>query len=123
MTAPTAQFTEFATKAQEQVTAAVRTWADTLQSVTDDLTAERPAIVDPIVFVDRYFDFAQTVLDKQREFARSFVTASSEAAQSVTEQTVSAAKSVTAQTVNAVESTTEKATAATTRATKAAAKK
>lgn len=123
MSAPTAQFTEFATKAQEQVTAAVRTWADTLQSFTDDLTADRPSLVDPIAFVDKYFDFAQQVLDKQREFARSVVSASSDAAQTVTEQTAAAAKSVTAQTVSAVESTTEKATAATARVAKTAAKK
>ena len=47
MTAPTEQFTEFATKAQEQVTAAVRTWADAVQSATNGFTAERPAAGRP----------------------------------------------------------------------------
>jgi ABC-type transporter Mla subunit MlaD len=75
MTAPTEQFTEFATKAQEQVTAAVRTWADALQTATGSLTTERPALVDPAAAVEKYFDFAQQVLDKQREYAKAALAA------------------------------------------------
>ena len=96
MTAPTVPFTEFAAKAQEQVSAAVRTWADALQSATDDLTAERPALVDPKVVVEKYFDFAQQVLDKQRELANSVLATSSEAAKSATEQATAAVKAATA---------------------------
>ena len=116
MTAPTEQFTEqfneIATRAQESVTTAVRTWADALQSVTDGFTGERPQLVDANVVVDKYFGFAQQMLDTQRQFARTVLSAGTQAAQSVTEQTAAAAKTVTAQTVSAVESTTEKATAA-----------
>jgi hypothetical protein len=112
MTAPTVPFTEFAAKAQEQVSAAVRTWADALQSATDDLTAERPAVVDPKVVIEKYFDFAQQVLDKQRELANSVLATSSEATRSVTEQAAAATKTVAAQTVSAVETTTEQAAAA-----------
>ena len=75
MTAPTEQFTEFATKAQEQVTAAVHTWADALQTATGSFTTERPALVDPAAAVEKYFDFAQQVLDKQREYAKATLAA------------------------------------------------
>ncbi|HWM57834.1 MAG TPA: hypothetical protein VNO83_08370 [Pseudonocardia sp.] len=94
MTAPTAQFTDFASKAQEQITTATRTWADALQTVTDAFTAERPALVEPAALVDNYFDFAQQVLNKQREFAQSAVSVGAEAAQSVTERATAAAKTV-----------------------------
>jgi hypothetical protein len=101
MTAPTDQFAEIATKAQESVTTAVRTWADALQSVADGFTGDRPALPDANVFVDRYFDFAQQVLDNQRSFTRNVLSVSTQAAQAAE------------QTVNAVKTTTEKATAAT----------
>jgi hypothetical protein len=117
MSAPTdqitEQFNEIATRTQESVSTAVRTWADALQSVADGFTGDRPALPDANVFVDKYFDFAQQVLDSQRQFAHTVLTAGTQAAQTVTEQATAAAKQVTAQTVNAVESTTEKATAAT----------
>lgn len=112
MTAPTVQFTDLAAKAQEQVSAAVRTWADAVQSATDDVTAERPALVDPKVVIEKYFDFAQQVLDKQRELASSVLVTGSQAARSVTEQAAVATKTVAAQTVSAVETTTEQAAAA-----------
>lgn len=117
MTAPTAQFDEIATTATEQVNAAVRTWADAVTSAADSLTAERPALIDPKVLVEKYFDYAQLVLDKQREFAKSVLAAGSETAKNVTEQTAAAAKSVTAQTVEAVEKATEQAVEATEQAT------
>ena len=117
MSAPTdqitEQFNEIATRTQESVNTAVRTWADALQSVADGFTGERPALPDANVFVDKYFDFAQQVLNSQRQFAHTVLSAGSQAAQTVTEQATAAAKQVTAQTVNAVENTTEKATAAT----------
>lgn len=120
MTAPTDQFAEIATKAQESVTTAVRTWADAMQSVAGGFTGDHAALPDAGVFVERYFDFAQQVLDNQRSFARSVLTAGTQAAQNFSEQTARAAHSVTEQTVNAVESTTEKATAATKAATEKA---
>ncbi len=117
MSAPTdqltEQFNEIATRAQESVTTAVRTWADAMQSVADGFTGDRPDLPDANVFVDKYFDFAQQVLDSQRQFAHTVLSAGTQAAQTVSEQTVAAAKQVTAQTVSAVETTTEKATAAT----------
>jgi hypothetical protein len=113
MTAPTDQFAEIATKAQESVTTAVRTWADALQSVADGFTGDRPALPDANVFVDRYFDFAQQVLDNQRSFTRNVLSASTQAAQAVSEQATRAAQTVTERTVNGVETATEKATAAT----------
>ena len=103
MTAPTAQFDEFATQAQEQVSAAVRAWADAVTSAVDGLVAERPALVDPKDLVEKYFDYAQLILDNQRQFAHSVLAAGAEAAQAVTEQTATAAKTVTSQAVSAVE--------------------
>jgi hypothetical protein len=116
MTAPTDQFTdqfnEIATRTQESVTTAVRTWADAMQTVADGFTGDHPSLPDANVVVDKYFDFAQQVLDSQRQLARTILSASTQAAQTVSEQTAAAAKTVTAQTVSAVESTTEKASAA-----------
>jgi hypothetical protein len=107
MTAPTAQFDEFATKAQEQVSAAVRAWADAVTSAADSLVAERPALVDAKDLVEKYFDYAQLVLDNQRQFAHSVLAAGTEATQTATEQTVTSAKTATAQAVSAVESAVE----------------
>ena len=124
MSAPTdqitEQFNEIAARAQESVTTAVRSWADAVQSVTDGLLTERQSLIDPNVVVEKYFDFAQQVLDSQRQFARTVLTAGAQAAQSVTEQATATAK----QAVDSVESTTVKAPAApkTARATKAASK-
>lgn len=124
MSAPTEQFTEqfheITARAQESVSTAVRTWADALQTVADGFAGERTALPDANVVVDRYFDFAQQVLDSQRQFAHTVLAAGTQAAQTVSEQTAAAAKQVTAQTVSAVESTADTATAATARATKSA---
>ena len=79
MTAPTAQFDEFATKAQEHVSAAVRAWADAVTSAAEGLVAERPALVDPKDLVEKYFDYAQLILDNQRQFAHSVLAAGTEA--------------------------------------------
>ena len=111
MTAPTAQFDEFATKAQEQVSAAVRAWADAVTSATDGLVADRPALVDAKDLVEKYFDYAQLILDNQRQFAHSVLAAGAEATQTVTEQTVAAAKTASAQAVSTVESAVDNAAA------------
>jgi hypothetical protein len=113
MTTATDQFTEFAGRTQDAVTTAVRTWADTVQSVTTGLTGGQPALPDAHVVVERYFDFAQQVLDNQRAFAATLIDAGTKAAETVTEQATKAAESVTAHAVNATESVTAKAAAAT----------
>ena len=123
MTAPTAQFDEFATKAHEQVSSAVRTWADAVTSAADSLVAERPALVDAKDLVEKYFDYAQLVLDNQRQFVYSVLAAGNEATQSVTEQTAAAAKTVTAQAVSAAEPAAEKPVVAAPRKPRAAAKR
>lgn len=108
MSAPTDQFAEIAARTQESVTTAVRTWADTMQSVADGFTGGRPSLPDARVVVDRYFDFAQQVLDNQRQIAKTVLSAGTQAAQAVTEQTARAAQSVTSHTVNAAEAATDK---------------
>ena len=56
MSAPTDQFTEqfneIATRAQESVTTAVRTWADALQTVAEGFSVDKPALPDANVVVD-----------------------------------------------------------------------
>jgi len=115
MSAPTEHFTEqfneIATRTQESVNTAVRTWADALQSVADGFTGDRPALPDAKVVVDKYFDFAQQVLNSQRQFAHTVLSAGTQAAQTVTEQTAAAAKTATAQAVSAVESAGDNAAA------------
>ena len=96
MTAATDQFTEFASRTQDAVTTAVRTWTDTVQSVTTGLTGGQPALPDAHVVVERYFDFAQQVLDNQRAFAATLIDAGTKAAETVTEQATKAAETVTA---------------------------
>ncbi|WP_232666113.1 hypothetical protein [Pseudonocardia sp. TRM90224] len=71
MSAPTDQFTETVTRAQEAVTAAVRTWTDTVLSSLSGVQA----LPDATAVVDRYFEIAQQVLDTQREFAHSVLAA------------------------------------------------
>lgn len=118
MSAPTVPFadfadlTQFTVKAQEQVSAGVRAWADAVSAATEDLTAERPAYLDPKAIVEKYFDTAQQVLDQQREVVKSFLATSTEAGKTVTEQAAAATKNVAAQTVTVVEEAAEKATAA-----------
>lgn len=105
MTAPTDQFVDIAARTQQAVTTAVRTWADTVQTITGSVTGSRPAVPDAQVFVDRYFDFAEQVLENQRRLAKSVLTAGAQAAETVTEQAARTAESVAARTVNATETT------------------
>jgi hypothetical protein len=94
MSAPTDQFLEIATRTQDALTSAVRTWADTVTTFTGSVTGSRPALPDAQVAVDRYFDFAEQVLENQRRLAR---TAESVAARTVnvTETAVNKAADVT----------------------------
>ncbi len=71
MTAPTDQFVDIAKRSQEAVTTAVRTWADSVQSFTGNLTAGHAQLPDPQTVVDGYFDFAEKVLATQRRSRRS----------------------------------------------------
>ncbi len=111
MTAATDQITEFASRTQDAVSTAVRTWADTVSSVTTGLTDGQPTLPDAHVVVERYFDFAQQVLDSQRAFAATLIDAGTKAAETVTEQASKAAESVTAHTVSAAETVAAKAAA------------
>jgi len=117
MTAPTDTlfdtFVEGAHRTQEAVTAAVRSWADTVAG----WNGARPALPDAAAVVDRYFDAVQQVLDTQRSFAKTVIGAGAQAAEAVTEQAARATQSVATHTVNAAEGVAEHATKATKAAT------
>ncbi|WP_433559000.1 hypothetical protein ACQPWY_12075 [Pseudonocardia xinjiangensis] len=109
MSAPTDQFLEIAARTQDALTSAVRTWADTVTTFTGSVTGSRPALPDAQVAVDRYFDFAEQVLENQRRLAKTVLTAGAQAAETVTEQAARTAESVAARTVNATETAVNKA--------------
>ena len=98
MTSMTDQFETLSTRAQDTLTTTARTWADTVQSLTDAVVAAQP---DPKSVVDRWFDVAQQLLDEQRRFAPTVVT---------TETVVEQAKSAAAQTVDAVSAAAQRTT-------------
>jgi hypothetical protein len=116
MTAPTDQIVDIAKRSQEAVTAAVRNWADTVQSFTGNLTAGQAQLPDPQSVVDGYFDFAEKVLATQRRLASEFVSASVKAGETVQEQVSKATETVTAQTVNGTEQAAAVATETTQKA-------
>src|SRR5262245_11149540 len=125
MTTATDQLTELTARTQEAVNSAVRTWAETVQSLTGNLTESRIGLPDPQTIVARYFDVAQQVLDTQRRFAETVVAAGTQATEAVTEQAAKAAQSVATQTVNATEAAQDagqKAANAAARATRNVAK-
>ncbi|MCO1655563.1 hypothetical protein [Pseudonocardia humida] len=113
MSTATDQFTDLTTRTQEAVGTAVRTWAETVQSLTGNLAEGRVALPDAQGIVSRYFDVAQQVLDTQRRFAETFVAAGTQATEAVTEQAARAAQSVVTHTANATETVTDKAAEAT----------
>ena len=100
-------FVENAQRAQEAVTGvlaeAVRAWADAVAG----LTSGRPSVPDGQVFVDRWFDVAQTVLDTQKAFAKSVAEAGAHAAELYTEQAQKAAETVRGQTEDGVAEATK----------------
>ena len=116
MTAPTDQFVDIAKRSQEAVTTAVRTWADSVQSFTGNLTAGHAQLPDPQSVVDGYFDFAEKVLATQRRVASELVSASVKAGETVQEQVSKAAETVTAQAVNGTEKAVAQATETTQKA-------
>jgi hypothetical protein len=108
MTAPTEQILDLTRRSQEAVANAVRTWADTVQSVTGSFAAGSPdklpdlrAFVDSSV--DQAFDVAEKVLAAQRQLAHTILAAGAQATEAVTEQATRTAQQVSAQTVNAAE--------------------
>jgi hypothetical protein len=109
MSAPTDQFIEIANRTQEAVTTAVRTWADTVQTFTGSVTGSRPSLPNAQGAVDRYFDFAEQLLESQRRIAKTVLTASAQAAETVTEQAARTAETVAQRTASATESAVNKA--------------
>src|SRR5689334_1006678 len=109
MTAPTDQFVDLASRSQEAVTTAVRTWTDSVQNLTSQLTAGQGQLPDLQGVVDQYFDFAEKVLANQRQLAQQWASAATKASEAVTEQAQRATKSAAAHTANGVESVVDKA--------------
>jgi hypothetical protein len=109
MSAPTDQFIEIANRTQEAVTTAVRTWADTVQTFTGSVTGSRPSLPNAQGAVDRYFDFAEQLLESQRRIAKTVLTASAQAAETVTEQAARTAETVAQRTASATETAVNKA--------------
>ena len=105
MTAPTDQFVDIANRSQEAVTAAVRNWADTVQSVTGKLTSGQSQLPDLQNVVDQYFDFVEQVLANQRQFAQQWASATVKATESVTEQAQRATQSVAAHSAHSANGT------------------
>jgi hypothetical protein len=109
MTAPTDQFVDLANRSQEAVTTAVRTWTDSVQSLSSRLTAGQGQLPDLQGVVDQYFDFAEKVLANQREFAHQWASAAVRASEAVTEQAQRATQSVAAHTANGTEAVVDNA--------------
>jgi hypothetical protein len=109
MTAPTDQFVDIANRSQEVVTTAVRTWADTLQSLTSKLSSGQSQLPGLSSVVDQYFDFAQKVLANQREFAQQWASATVKATEAVTEQAQRATQSIAANVANGAEAVVDSA--------------
>ena len=110
MTAPTDQFVDLAHKSQEAVTTAVRTWTDSVQSLTSKMTAGQGQLPDLQGVVEQYFDFAEKVLANQREFVQQWASAATKASEAVTDQAQRATQSVAAHTANGTEAVVDNAT-------------
>jgi len=113
MTAPNDQFVDIANRSQEAVTAAIRTWAGTMQGFAGKL-APGQQLPDVQSVVGQYFDLAEKVLAGQRELARQWASAATKASETVTQQAHGATQSAAAHTVNGTEAVAD--TAATTAA-------
>jgi cell division septum initiation protein DivIVA len=109
MTAPTDQFVDLANRSQEAVTTAVRTWTDSVQSLSSRLTAGQGQLPNLQGVVDQYFDFAEKVLANQREFAQQWASAAVRVSEAVTEQAQRATQSVAAHTANGAEAVVDNA--------------
>lgn len=109
MSAPTDQFVDLATRSQEAVTTAVRTWTDSVQSFTSRLNPGRTPLADLTGVVDQYFDLAEKVLANQREIAHQWAAATVRATSAVAEQAQRATRSVAAHTANGAEAVVDNA--------------
>ena len=111
MTAPNNdQFVDIASRSQEAVFTAVRTWVDNVQGFAGTLAADQSQRPDVSSVVEHYFDFAEKVLANQRQLATQFVSASVKAGESVQEQVSKVAEQVTSQTVNGTDAAATKVT-------------
>jgi hypothetical protein len=110
MTAPSDQFVDIANRSQEAVTAAVRSWTDTVQSVAGKLTSGQSQLPDLQNVVDQYFDLAEQVLANQRQFAQQWASATVKATESVAEQAQRATRSVAPHSANGAEAAADSAT-------------
>jgi len=104
MSTVTDQFTEFTTRTQDAVTTAVRSWADTVRSVTGG----QPTPPDVHGAVDRYFDVAQQVLDGQRVLVRTVLDAGTKVTETVTAHAVTITDTVTSKAAGAARAASEK---------------
>ena len=101
MTTPNDQFTDITNRSQEAATTAVRSWTDSMQSF-----AGQSQLPDLQGVVNQYFDFAETMLTKQREFAQQWASATASAFEGVTEK----AQSVATEAANSTEAVVDNAT-------------
>ena len=107
MTAPTDQFVDIARRSQDAFSTVVRTWIDSMQSLTGNVGSGEASVPDVQPYVDGLFDVAERLLSSQREFAHQWVNAAVRAGEAVTEQAARAAKSVSGPAANGTEAGTE----------------
>ncbi|NMH98690.1 hypothetical protein [Pseudonocardia acidicola] len=109
MTTPSNQFADIAKRSQEALTAAARTWAETLQGFASSVTGGQRSLPDAHAVVDNTFNFLEQMLENQRRLMHSLLSSGAQAAEAVTEQAARAADSGTAHTVSAAEAVADKA--------------
>ena len=105
MTALNDQFTDITNRSQEAATTAVRSWTDSMQSFAGKMTTGQSQLPDLQGVVNQYFDFAETMLTKQREFAQQWASATASAFEGVTEK----ARSVATEAANSTEAVVDNA--------------
>ena len=124
MTATTDEILNLTRRGQEAVSTAVRSWADTMQSMTGSLATGSPEkLPDLFAFVDssidQAFDVAEKMLATQRQIAHTVLAAGAQATKVVTEQAVRTAQSTASRTTNAAADAAENTAAETSAAAKA----
>jgi plasmid stabilization system protein ParE len=106
---PTNPFDDITNRSQEAANAAIQTWTDTVQSLTDKLTGGPSQVPDLQGVVEQYFDLAEQALSSQRAFARQWLSGTVKASAAVTEQAQRATQSVSAHAANAAEAVVDNA--------------
>jgi hypothetical protein len=88
MTAATDEFVQVTQRSQEAVTAAVRSWSETLQNYAGSFITANPlpGTTDTLAAVDAWFDLATRLLAEQRTVATVAITRGHEALSTVTAQ-------------------------------------